>query len=96
MRRAARVDNNAHEIVDALRKAGAYVRVISQGEGLPDLLVGYRGCTLLIEIKDGAKPPSQQRLTEAEQKFFDEWTGGPLLKANSVDAAIEALRNVVR
>ena len=96
MRRAARVDNNAGEIVAALRKAGAYVRVITQGDGLPDLLVGYRGCTLLIEIKDGAKPPSQQQLTTAEQKFFDEWPGGTLLKANSVDAAIAALRSVVR
>lgn len=92
MRRAARVDRNAGEIVEGLRKAGAYVRVITQGDGLPDLLVGYRGHTLLIEIKDGDKFPSQQKLTEAEQKFFDEWTGGPLVRANSMDAAIAALR----
>lgn len=93
MRRAARVDRNAGEIVEGLRKAGAYVRVITQGEGLPDLLVGYRGYTLLIEIKDGQKPPSQQKLTEAEQKFFDEWTGGPLVRAASLDEAIDLLRN---
>lgn len=93
MRRAARVDSNSHEIVEGLRKAGAYVRVITQGDGLPDLLVGYRGHTLLIEIKDGQKPPSQQKLTEAEQKFFDEWPGGPLVKASSLDEAIELLRN---
>ncbi len=94
MRRAARVDSNSHEIVEGLRKAGAYVRVITQGDGLPDLLVGYRGHTLLIEIKDGEKRPSQQKLTEAEQKFFDEWPGGPLVKANSMDAAIAALRGL--
>ena len=94
MRRAARVDRNANEIVDGLRKAGAYVRVITQGDGLPDLLVGYRGHTLLIEIKDGQKPPSQQKLTAAEQKFFDEWLGGPLIKAASMDEAIAALRSV--
>lgn len=94
MRRAARVDSNSHEIVEGLRKAGAYVRVITQGDGLPDLLVGYRGHTLLIEIKDGQKPPSQQKLTAAEQKFFDEWPGGPLVKANSMDAAIAALRGL--
>ena len=93
MRRAARVDSNSHEIVEGLRKAGAYVRVITQGDGLPDLLVGYRGHTLLIEIKDGEKPPSQQKLTAAEQKFFDEWPGGPLIKAASLDEAIALLRD---
>lgn len=92
MRRAARVDSNSREIVEGLRKAGAYVRVITQGDGLPDLLVGYRGHTLLLEIKDGEKVPSQQKLTAAERKFFDEWTGGPLVKANSMDEAIAALR----
>jgi Holliday junction resolvase len=92
MRRAARVDSNAQEIVEGLRKAGAYVRVITQGDGLPDLLVGYKGHTLLIEIKDGNKPPSAQKLTAAEQKFFDEWPGGPLVKVNSLDEAITLLQ----
>lgn len=92
--RAARVDANQKEIVQALRDAGAYVRIVTQGDGLPDLLVGYRGHTVLMEIKDGAKPPSAQVLTVNEQKFFDEWTGGPLVKVNSVMAALEVLRGL--
>jgi Holliday junction resolvase len=92
--RAARVDANQQEIVKALRSVGAYVRVITQGDGLPDLLVGYRGVTLLMEVKDGSKPPSAQKLTEAEQKFFDEWTGGALIKVTSVEDVIAALRKV--
>jgi hypothetical protein len=39
MRRANRIDANQNKIVDALRGAGAVVRVISQGDGIPDLLV---------------------------------------------------------
>ena len=46
MRYAARIDDNQNEIVSALRKAGATVRVVTQGGGLPDLLVGYQGKSL--------------------------------------------------
>ena len=67
---------------------GATVRVISQGDGIPDLLVGFRGKTALLEVKDGRKPPSARKLTEAEQRFFDEWRGGTLAIVNSVDEAI--------
>jgi hypothetical protein len=91
MRRAARVDDNQQEIVRALRAEGAYVRVISQGDGLPDLLVGFRGQTLLLEVKDGNKTPSQQKLTDAEQKFFAEWTGGQLHIVRSVEQALAVL-----
>lgn len=89
--RAARVDANAPEIVAALRAVGATVRVIIQGTGLPDLLVGYAGETYLLEVKDGKKPPSARKLTPDEQKFFDEWTGGPCLVVTSVAEALQAI-----
>lgn len=92
MRYANRIDANQNKIVDALRKAGAVVRIISQGDGIPDLLVGYRGYTILMEVKDGDKVPSARKLTEAEQKFFDDWRGGMLTIVNSVDEALETLR----
>jgi Holliday junction resolvase len=92
MRYANRIDENQNEIVKALRKAGAYVRIISQGDGIPDLLVAYKGYTILMEVKDGDKVPSARKLTEAEQKFFDEWTGGLLVIVNSVDEALETLK----
>ena len=92
MRYANRIDANQNKIVDALRKAGAVVRIISQGDGIPDLLVGYKGFTILMEVKDGDKVPSARKLTEAEQKFFDDWRGGMLVVVNSVDEALETLR----
>lgn len=92
MRYANRIDANQNKIVDALRKAGAVVRIISQGDGIPDLLVGYKGFTILMEVKDGDKVPSARKLTEAEQKFFDDWRGGMLTIVNSVDEALETLR----
>lgn len=92
MRRAAKVDANQEQIVSALRACGATVRIVTQGDGLPDLLVGYRGYTILMEVKDGRKPPSARKLTEEEQKFFDNWTGGMLAIVNSVDEALELLK----
>ena len=92
MRYANRIDANQNKIVDALRKAGAVVRIISQGEGIPDLLVGYHGYTILMEVKDGDKVPSARKLTEAEQKFFDDWRGGMLVVVNSVEEALEILK----
>ena len=101
MRRAARRDDGEDEIVKALREAGAVVRVVTQGDGIPDLLVGYEspvsgiGYTILMEVKDGTKPPSARRLTEAEEKFFMEWTGGMLVIVNSVEEALEVLKRCV-
>jgi hypothetical protein len=92
MRRAARVDANQEQIVSALRTCGATVRVVTQGDGLPDLLVGYRGYTILMEVKDGRKPPSARKLTEEEEKFFQNWKGGMLAIVNSVQEALELLK----
>ena len=89
---ARRIDENQNEIVIALRKCGAYVRIISQGDGIPDLLVGYRGYTILMEVKDGDKPQSARRLTEAEEKFFMEWKGGMLCIVEGVEQALDVLK----
>ena len=92
---ARRIDANQNDIVVALRACGAVVRVVTQGDGIPDLLVGYRGYTLLLEVKDGSKPPSARTLTEAEQKFFDDWKGGMLALVNSADEALDILKRCV-
>jgi hypothetical protein len=90
MRRAARRDDNEQDVIKAMREAGAYVKVIND-EGLFDLLVNYRGETMLIEVKDGAKPPSARRLTDAEAKFHNEWPGSDLYIVNSVEEALALL-----
>ena len=95
MRRAARRDDNEKDIIKALRECGAYVKVIND-EGLFDLLVSYRGETLLLEVKDGAKPPSARRLTDAEQKFHNEWPGDNLYIINSVQEALDLLKTCGR
>jgi hypothetical protein len=75
-RLVARVDANQKVIVDACRDVGATVQHLHQlGQGVPDILVGYRGINYLVEIKDGDKPPSERRLTGDEQKWHDLWRG---------------------
>lgn len=72
-----KVDANQKQIVDALRKISG-VTVFSThtiGKGVPDIVVGYCGVNYLFEIKDGSKPPSQQKLTPMEETFFDTWKG---------------------
>ena len=84
MRRAARIDANQEAVVIALRAAGAYVWII----GLPvDLLVGYKGHTFLVEIKDGPK----KRLTALQEAFFAKWAGGTLCRVDSPNAALRMI-----
>lgn len=85
----AKKDANHSEIVDALRRIGCTVRDLND-KGLPDLLVGIRGVNILLEIKDGSKPPSARKLTADQEKFFAEWKGQRAV-VNSVDAALEVV-----
>ena len=84
MRYAAKVDKNQKEIVLALRLAGAYVWVI----GLPvDLLVGYKGHTFLVEVKDGPR----KRLTALQDDFFKNWPGSTLARIDGPGAALRRI-----
>lgn len=88
LRAAARKDGNHQLIVAALRKAGAFVYILDEPV---DLLVGYQGSSYLLELKDGRRKPSERRLTPSQQKFFDEWTGGPLAKIETIGEAFQLL-----
>jgi hypothetical protein len=84
IRRAARVDANQTAVVSALRAAGAYVWIV----GLPvDLLVGYKGHTFLVEVKDGPR----KRLTALQQDFFDNWSGSTLARVDGPEAALRMI-----
>lgn len=84
MRYAARVDQNQAAIVEALRKAGAYVWVI----GLPvDILCGFRGHTWLVEIKRDSKA----RLTPLQRDFFENWSGSTLARIDGPEAALRMI-----
>lgn len=84
---ARRVDDNQAAIVSALRQMGATVQSIAAvGAGAPDLLVGYRGTNWLLEVKDGAKVPSKQKLTPAEREWHDQWRGHVTIVRSVADA----------
>lgn len=91
MRRAARVDDNQKQIVEALRRVGASVLITSQLKNAFDILVGYKGINYIMEIKDGNKPPSQRKLTKGEQNFKDNWKGGEYYIVNSINEALNII-----
>lgn len=102
MRRAAHVDVNQPAIVSALRKIGCSVTSLAGvGKGCPDLLVGYRGRTLLVEVKDRhketvgkdgyrrkARPGS---LEKSQVAWLAAWVGFPVIVAYDVEEAISAV-----
>lgn len=90
-RRAAKVDDNQPDIVSTFRDAGATVTHLHMvGMGCPDIIVGWRGVNLLVEIKDGSKIPSKQKLTKMEKAWHDAWKGQVAI-VNSPDAALNLL-----
>jgi hypothetical protein len=94
VRRAAKVDANHAEVVKALRDAGCGVLDLSAvGAGVPDLLVHsptYPYRYTLMEIKDGAKPPSATQLTAAQMRFHAQWRGA-LTVVRNVEQALMAV-----
>lgn len=93
MRRAAKVDRNQAEIVAALRAIGAKVTLLSAvGDGVPDLLVFYRGHFIMVEVKDGTKPPSARKLTPDQQSWHAVHKDARVFVVTSVDEAIAAVQ----
>jgi len=76
MRRKHKTDANQKEIVEHLRRAGLSVAITSMvGSGFPDLVVANSRKTVLVELKDGGKSKSAQKLTPDEIDFIDRWKG---------------------
>lgn len=92
MRRAARVDGNQRQIVEALRRAGATVQSLAAvGVGVPDLLVGLRRQSFLLEVKDPAQDPCKQRLTPAQVVWHRTWNGLPVAIVRTPEEALRAV-----
>jgi Holliday junction resolvase len=88
VRRAAKVDDNQKEIVQAYREFGfSVVSCAAIGGGFPDLAVGIYGVTDLVEVKDGEKTPSQRKLRPLQVEFFDNWKGSVRVVNNIEDVA---------
>lgn len=87
MRRAARTDDNQHELVEALKKIGAKCYFI----GKPvDLLVGFRGRNLLLEVKRQDKRGQESAITKEQRDFIETWPGDVQI-VHSIDEAINAV-----
>ena len=69
-RRAARIDTNQPQIVKDLRKMG-----FSAEPGHDDIIVGKRGLTLWVEIKN----PDGGRLKSSQKKLLAEFKGAYLV-----------------
>lgn len=94
MKRAARTDGNHKEIVDVLRAHGASVLHLHMvGKGCPDIVVGFRGHTYLVEIKNGSV--LGWKLTDDQKKFHVEWKA-PVVILDSVDTTLCWLRQLSR
>ena len=88
MRKAAKIDENQPAIVGFFRSAGMSVAITSNShDGFPDIVVGYKGVTVLVEIKDGSKAPSKRKLTPKQVEFHNDFTGA-LTVIESIDQAV--------
>ena len=71
------MDGNQSKIVKSLRSIpGVIVATLNREKnGMPDILVGFKGRNFLFEIKDPQKPPSARALTPKEKQFHETWRG---------------------
>lgn len=93
MRRAARADENQPQIVDALTRIGARVTPLYRvGQGVSDLLVSFRQKWIVMEVKNPAKPKSDQKLTPPQQKWIGEQRAPVYIVYTPQDAIDIAMR----
>lgn len=89
---ACRKDDNHNEIVDALQKVGAYVLDMSHvGSGFPDLIVGFKAKTILMEIKNPKTSYGKKGLNKNQLKWKEQWTGGEYCVVDSPEAALRMI-----
>lgn len=85
--RKAKVDINQSEIVQALRQIGCTVILLhTVGSGVPDLLVGFRGVTYLIEVKQ-----AKGKTNLLQNQWHAQWNGRTPNVVRSIDEAIAAV-----
>ncbi len=81
-----RSDSNQGGVVNALRKLGFSVEILSNvGNGVPDLLIGKFGINFLVELKSGKK-----WMTEDEKVWHSKWKGSAIV-ASSLEEVIEKI-----
>lgn len=90
--RHARIDTNQPHIVLELARRGWTVQSLAGvGYGCPDLLVGADGVNVLLEVKDGARAASEQRLTRDQEIWHSRWRGQVAVVRSEREAVIAVL-----
>ena len=85
-RAQGRKDANHKELVDYWRSLGGSWQDTCEIPGALDGIAGMNGIDVRVEIKDGSKPKSTRRLTDAEQIVFNSWRGRkPVVWENDFD-----------
>ena len=83
-----KVDSNQAQIIADLKKIGVSVLNLSRvGGGCPDILVGWQGKNILIEIKT-----AKGNLNDSQIEFFEQWKG-PKFVCKSINEIIEIINN---
>lgn len=100
---ARRKDSSHRPIVNALEAAGATVQILD-GKDIPDLLVGYRGATYLLEekspegvetykTKNGLRTRKQAagKLSDGQKEWHAKWRGHPVAVVFTIEDALKAI-----
>lgn len=83
-----KVDSNQAQIIADLKKIGVSVLNLSRvGGGCPDILVGWQGKNILIEIKT-----AKGNLNDLQIEFFEQWKGQKFV-CKSINEIIEIINN---
>ncbi len=86
-----KLDANSSAIVAALKRCGASViDMHAVGGGVPDIVCGYHGRNVLMEIK--ARPKATNAgVRERQEAFAREWRGDPVVTVHSQAEALAAI-----
>ncbi len=90
MRRAARRDANQGSLIAVFEALDCSVLDIASTPCGFDLVCGYKTQAILVEVKDGSKPPSARKLTENEHSAHLNWRGPKAIVTNNDEAVAVA------
>lgn len=101
MRKLDHRDANEPAIITALERRGCLVQKLSDGDGVPDLLVatprrGGRRVLLLLEVKDPTHPKNKRELRLTQADFFAKWLWAPVFKVETASEALALVRQVLK
>lgn len=89
-----KTDTNQGAVVQALEGAGCTVQSLAAaGKGVPDLLVGYRGINLLMEVKN---PLTKGKLTADQTAWHAQWRGSVRVVYTPIEALLWVMAEAVR